>query len=101
MCSVPALQFLWGLSIGLIREATKVGQDPMYYEGGLGDLSEGIHAWTYVDPHLLAAVFLPALIFSDAVQVDFHLFRRIFSQDFLLATVGVGMQMCAMAMLAY
>ncbi|KAH9254896.1 hypothetical protein BASA81_007146 [Batrachochytrium salamandrivorans] len=88
-CFVPALQFLTGLCVGLIHEATKTGQDE-YYEGGLGDLSESIEVWTRIDPHLLAAVFLPALIFSDAMQVDFHLFRRLFSQSFLLATVALS-----------
>lgn len=87
------------MCVGLIHEGTKTGQDE-YYEGGLGDLSESIEVWTRIDPHLLAAVFLPALIFSDAMQVNFHLFRRLFSQSFLLATVGVGLQMSAMAMLA-
>ena len=87
----PAMLFSEGIAMGLIHAATN---------GGFGDLSYSILLWTNIDPYLVSAVFLPALIFSDAMKVDIHLFKRIFTQAALMATGGVALQMTGMACVA-
>lgn len=55
----------------------------------MGDLDPSISSWLSIDPHLLLAIFLPALIFADAMKMNIHLFRKCFWQCFLLSCPGV------------
>ena len=86
-----ALLFVEGMILGLIHAGT---------QGGMADLSVSIDQWVAIDPHLLSIVFLPALIFSDAMRVDIHLFRRIFSQAAIMSTFGVALQATGTACVA-
>jgi NhaP-type Na+/H+ or K+/H+ antiporter len=45
--------------------------------------------WEGIDPHLLLAAFLPALLFGDAMAMDTHLEMKWFHQTLLLACPGV------------
>ena len=84
------LMFLLGVVFGLIHGA---GAD-------MGDFSGSIEQWINIDPHLLLTVFLPALIFSDAMKMNIHLFRVCFWQCFLLAGPGVFVSATAMGFVA-
>jgi NhaP-type Na+/H+ or K+/H+ antiporter len=106
--------FLEGLAMGVANESSRfyllANQSDVEFKtahpfgtedsNGLRDLSLSIDQWTSIDGHLLAAIFLPALIFSDAMRVDVHLFRKIFWQSFLMATIGVGLQTITVASVA-
>lgn len=48
-------------------------------------LTRSILMWSEIDSELLLLVFLPGLIFRDAIEVDFNLFAAAFSQILLLA----------------
>ena len=68
-----------GIIIGLAHEAT---------DKGLGRLSESIDQWLAIDPHLLLFAFLPALLFGDAISMEFASIRKAFPQMLTLATAG-------------
>lgn len=72
--------------IGLIHEAT---------DKGLGRLSVSIDQWTAIDPHLLLFVFLPALLFGDAISMEFASIRKAFPQMLILATFGASVSRAA------
>jgi NhaP-type Na+/H+ or K+/H+ antiporter len=57
--------------------------------GGLGTLSASMAMWSKIDPHLLLFAFLPALLFGDAMGLNVHLSKKMFSQCLLLAGPGV------------
>lgn len=67
----------------------------------MGDLGSSIALWVAIDPHLLLTIFLPALIFADAMKVNIHLFRVCFWQCFLLACPGVLMTAGTMACVSF
>lgn len=46
---------LLGILLGLLHKGT---------DQGLGVLSDSIHAWDHIDPHLLMYAFIPALLFG-------------------------------------
>jgi len=76
-----ALMFLEGTLIGVVHFAT---------DEGLGDLSISIRAWVNIDAFLLLSVFLPALIFADAMKINFHSFiHGAFWPAMILAVPGV------------
>jgi NhaP-type Na+/H+ or K+/H+ antiporter len=60
-----------------------------HFDHKLGLLSDSIEMWVHIDPHLLLYVFLPALVFGDAMHLNTHLFKKCFSQCLLLACPGV------------
>ena len=70
---------LCGIIIGLVHEAT---------DKGLGTLSDSIDQWLLIDPHLLLFTFLPALLFGDAIGMEFASIRKAFGQMLILATAG-------------
>eukprot|EP00227_Mantoniella_beaufortii_P003899 CAMPEP_0197607832 /NCGR_PEP_ID=MMETSP1326-20131121/47889_1 /TAXON_ID=1155430 /ORGANISM="Genus nov. species nov., Strain RCC2288" /LENGTH=858 /DNA_ID=CAMNT_0043175941 /DNA_START=220 /DNA_END=2796 /DNA_ORIENTATION=+ len=78
-----------GMLIGLVHEAS---------DHGLGSLSVSINMWTQIDPHVLLFTFLPALLFGDAISMEFSSIRKAFGQMLLLATAGValGAFLCAL-----
>ncbi|XP_048318425.2 sodium/hydrogen exchanger 8 isoform X2 [Ziziphus jujuba] len=55
----------------------------------LGKLGDGIRIWANIDPDLLLAVFLPALLFESSFSMEVHQIKRCIVQMFLLAGPGV------------
>jgi len=84
------LLLLLGMGLGAIHSLT--GEK-------LGSLSDSISMWTKIDPHLLLFVFLPALLFGDAINLNLHTLKRCIWQILLLAGPGValGSFLCALA----
>nr|AGW30208.1 SOS1 [Reaumuria trigyna] len=56
---------------------------------GLGRFGDGIRLWEHIDPELLLAVFLPALLFESSHSMEVHQIKRCIVQMFLLAGPGV------------
>nr|ADK60916.1 plasma membrane Na+/H+ transporter [Distichlis spicata] len=56
---------------------------------GLGKLGAGIRIWANINPDLLLAVFLPALLFESAFSMEIHQIKRCMAQMVLLAGPGV------------
>lgn len=55
----------------------------------LGKIGDGIRLWANIDPNLLLAVFLPALLFESSFLMEVHQIKRCMMQMFLLAGPGV------------
>ncbi|KAB2041596.1 hypothetical protein E1A91_D02G164200v1 [Gossypium mustelinum] len=55
----------------------------------LGRIGDGIRLWNNIDPDLLLAVFLPALLFESAFSMEVHQIKRCMAQMVLLAGPGV------------
>ncbi|CAN7028427.1 unnamed protein product [Brassica oleracea var. botrytis] len=55
----------------------------------LGKLGHGIRIWNEINPELLLAVFLPALLFESAFSMEVHQIKRCIGQMVLLAGPGV------------
>ncbi|XP_031491543.1 sodium/hydrogen exchanger 8 isoform X2 [Nymphaea colorata] len=55
----------------------------------LGLLGEGIRLWSEINPGLLLAVFLPALLFESSFSMEIHQIKRCLVQMLLLAGPGV------------
>ncbi|XP_039033847.1 sodium/hydrogen exchanger 8-like [Hibiscus syriacus] len=55
----------------------------------LGRIGDGIRIWNNIDPDLLLAVFLPALLFESAFSMEVHQIKRCMAQMLLLAGPGV------------
>ncbi|KAE8716660.1 Sodium/hydrogen exchanger 8 [Hibiscus syriacus] len=55
----------------------------------LGRIGDGIRIWNNIDPDLLLAVFLPALLFESAFSMEMHQIKRCMAQMLLLAGPGV------------
>lgn len=87
------------------EEITEEGEATSHVDGGrivegghgfeVGDYERwekfaiGINAWQSLEPELMLLVFLPALIFSSAFSLDFHITKKSFGQCLLLAGPGV------------
>ncbi|XP_042023287.1 sodium/hydrogen exchanger 8-like isoform X2 [Salvia splendens] len=54
-----------------------------------GKIGDGIRLWANIDPELLLAVFLPALLFESSFLMEVHQIKRCMMQMFLLAVPGV------------
>eukprot|EP00930_Biecheleria_cincta_P035418 TRINITY_DN24361_c0_g1_i1.p1 TRINITY_DN24361_c0_g1~~TRINITY_DN24361_c0_g1_i1.p1 ORF type:complete len:1090 (+),score=174.60 TRINITY_DN24361_c0_g1_i1:123-3392(+) len=54
-----------------------------------GMLIRSFHTWNNMDPHLILFVFLPALLFGDAMAIDTHVAKRCTWQCLFLAGPGV------------
>eukprot|EP00457_Paulinella_chromatophora_P001742 gb/GEZN01001744.1/.p1 GENE.gb/GEZN01001744.1/~~gb/GEZN01001744.1/.p1 ORF type:complete len:783 (+),score=79.47 gb/GEZN01001744.1/:144-2492(+) len=55
-------------------------------KSGLSDqLTESIKMWNSIDSELLLVVFLPGLVFKDALEINFHLFTGSFWQLMIFA----------------
>nr|XP_048318707.1 sodium/hydrogen exchanger 7-like isoform X3 [Ziziphus jujuba var. spinosa] len=57
----------------------------------LGKIGDGIRLWANIDPDLLLAVFLPALLFESSFSLEVHQIKRCMVQMFMLAGPGVVM----------
>ncbi|KAK3222268.1 hypothetical protein Dsin_009293 [Dipteronia sinensis] len=55
----------------------------------LGKIGDGIRLWANIDPDLLLAVFLPALLFESSFAMELHQIKRCMVQMLLLAGPGV------------
>ncbi|XP_065856867.1 sodium/hydrogen exchanger 8 isoform X2 [Euphorbia lathyris] len=55
----------------------------------LGKLGNSIRIWANIDPDLLLAVFLPALLFESSFSMEMHQIKRCMAQMLLLAGPGV------------
>ncbi|XP_073024487.1 sodium/hydrogen exchanger 8-like isoform X2 [Primulina eburnea] len=55
----------------------------------LGKIGNGIRIWADINPDLLLAVFLPALLFESSFLMEVHQIKRCMIQMFLLAGPGV------------
>ena len=60
--------------------------------GGDDQMTQSILQWSFIDSQLLLLVFLPGLIFRDAIEVNFDLFMVAFGQilTFALPMVIIG-----------
>ncbi|KAL5175126.1 Sodium/hydrogen exchanger 7 [Glycine soja] len=57
----------------------------------LGKIGDGIRIWSEIDPDLLLAVFLPALLFESSFLMEVHQIKRCLAQMILLAGPGVAL----------
>ncbi|XP_024027399.1 sodium/hydrogen exchanger 8 [Morus notabilis] len=55
----------------------------------LGKIGDGIRIWANIDPDLLLAVFLPALLFESSFSMEVHQIKRCMVQMIILAGPGV------------
>ncbi|GMH06736.1 hypothetical protein Nepgr_008576 [Nepenthes gracilis] len=69
-----------GIGLGSLEYGTK---------HGLGRLGHGIRLWEHINPDLLLAVFLPALLFESSFSMEIHQIKRCIMQMLLLAGPGV------------
>lgn len=54
-------------------------------------LHESLRSWESLDGHFILSLFLPPLLFADAISVDWHVARHSLGQCLLLAGPGVVM----------
>ncbi|XP_050375031.1 sodium/hydrogen exchanger 8 isoform X3 [Argentina anserina] len=69
-----------GIAIGSIEYGT---------HHRMGKIGDGIRIWAGIDPDLLLAVFLPALLFESAFSMELHQIKRCIAQMIILAGPGV------------
>ncbi|XP_011024866.1 PREDICTED: sodium/hydrogen exchanger 7-like isoform X2 [Populus euphratica] len=62
----------------------------------LGRIGDGIRLWAHIDPDLLLAVFLPALLFESSFSMEIHQIKRCMGQMLLLAVPGVLISTCCL-----
>nr|AVA17729.1 SOS1-like protein 1 [Populus balsamifera] len=62
----------------------------------LGRIGDGIRLWAHIDPDLLLAVFLPALLFESSFSMEVHQIKRGMGQRALLAVPGVLISTCCL-----
>jgi NhaP-type Na+/H+ or K+/H+ antiporter len=55
----------------------------------LGNFDESVHMWSNIDPHLFMYVFLPPLLFAEAMNMNMFMAKRCFWQCFIMAVPGV------------
>ncbi|CAH8353881.1 unnamed protein product [Eruca vesicaria subsp. sativa] len=72
------------LVIGIVLGSLEYGSNH-----SLGKIGHGIRIWNDINPDLLLAVFLPALLFESSFSMDVHQIKRCLGQMVLLAGPGV------------
>ncbi|EOA37585.1 hypothetical protein CARUB_v10011936mg [Capsella rubella] len=72
------------LVIGIVLGSLEYGT-----KHNLGKIGNGIRIWNDINPDLLLAVFLPALLFESSFSMDVHQIKRCMGQMVLLAGPGV------------
>ena len=80
------LLLIFGLALGALADAVS-----------LAGLSYSIEVWLEIPPETLLFMFIPPLLFSSTIVIDWHVFRRLSAQALLLATVGVLISMVLIA----
>jgi len=73
--------FITGALISVIADHTQF----------LGDLELSVQSWEKIDPELLLYLFLPALLFGEAMSLRWHFVKAVFPQALLMAGPGVLM----------
>ncbi|GAA4650290.1 hypothetical protein GCM10023116_25730 [Kistimonas scapharcae] len=86
--SVALLVF--GLLLGLMSQAG-------YIKEPIEEINLSIRLGAALDPNLILFIFLPALVFESAFELEVHLFKRMFSQIALLAVPGLVICTCMTA----
>lgn len=76
-------------SVALLVLGIGIGSLEYGTHHGLGRIGDGIRIWANIDPDLLLAVFLPALLFESAFSMEVHQIKRCAVQMILLAGPGV------------
>ncbi|XP_011021707.1 PREDICTED: sodium/hydrogen exchanger 8-like isoform X2 [Populus euphratica] len=79
--------FVIGIALGSLEYGTS---------HQLGRIGDGIRLWAHIDPDLLLAVFLPALLFESSFSMDVHQIKRCMAQMLLLAGPGVLISTCCL-----
>lgn len=69
-----------GIALGSLEHGTS---------NKLGKIGDGIRLWANIDPNLLLAVFLPALLFESSFSMEVHQIKRCMVQMLILAGPGV------------
>nr|XP_043623199.1 sodium/hydrogen exchanger 8-like [Erigeron canadensis]XP_043623200.1 sodium/hydrogen exchanger 8-like [Erigeron canadensis]XP_043623201.1 sodium/hydrogen exchanger 8-like [Erigeron canadensis] len=69
-----------GIAMGSLEYGTK---------HRLGKVGDGIRIWANINPDLLLAVFLPALLFESSFSMEVHQIKKCMAQMLLLAGPGV------------
>ena len=64
-------------------------------------LAPSLEAWQHLSGHLILYVFIPPLIFGDAMQLDFHILKRCAGQCLLLAVPAVMFSTALTAVVAH
>ena len=64
-------------------------------------LTQSINTWTFINEEVLFNVFLPGLLFKDAIEINFHLFQASLSQLLILAFPMVLAGTVLTALVAY
>ncbi|OIT22168.1 PREDICTED: sodium/hydrogen exchanger 7-like, partial [Nicotiana attenuata] len=59
-------------SVALLVLGIGIGSLEYGTHHGLGRIGDGIRIWANIDPDLLLAVFLPALLFESAFSMEVH-----------------------------
>ncbi|CAH2037679.1 unnamed protein product [Thlaspi arvense] len=72
------------LVVGIVLGSLEYGTNH-----NLGKIGHGIRIWNGINPDLLLAVFLPALLFESSFSMDVHQIKRCLGQMVLLAGPGV------------
>ena len=65
----------------------------VYYYADLGLLEASLSAWGGINPHVLLACFLPALIFESSFSMEWHTLKKVLPKVLILAGPGVLMSM--------
>jgi len=64
-------------------------------------MKESFDQWNLIDGHLFLFLFLPALLFGDAMGLNWHMWKKCLGQCLLLAGPGVLLGTVAVAMIPY
>ena len=64
-------------------------------------LANSIDAWQELDGELILYIFIPPLVFGEAMSLDWHVVKRSLGQCLLLAVPGVGLNTVLAAVFAY
>ncbi|XAR48001.1 hypothetical protein NMG60_11030667 [Bertholletia excelsa] len=76
-------------TVALLILGTALGSLEYGTSHQLGKIGDGIRIWANIDPDLLLAVFLPALLFESSFSMEAHQIKRCMVQMILLAGPGV------------
>ena len=76
-----AVMFVEGAVLGVIYGSTDFDLNE--------HLGESISLWININPDVLLLIFLPGLLFGDALHVNYHLFKKSFVQTLWLAFPGM------------
>jgi len=83
-----AVMFVWGMIMGILAFRLD-GRDAYASDEEATTSSRqfynSIRIWSDIDSQVLLLVFLPGLIFRDAIDIDMYMFQKSFSQLLVLA----------------